>query len=140
MMRFETSTDAEDAFYRAFEEGTVAAMEQVWAEEEEVVCVHPMGEPLLGRVAVLHGWRRVFSTAQRLRFHIVRLAVHTDGTLAVHWVEEHIHHGADLAQTALVVATNVYRYSEEVGWKLSAHHGSPAAMVGGGDSGERPLH
>ena len=45
---FPTPDDAEAAFYDAFERGDLAAMMVVWAEGEDVVCVHPSGPRLTG--------------------------------------------------------------------------------------------
>ena len=45
---FPTAQDAETAFYDAFERADVAAMMAVWAEDDDVVCVHPSGPRLVG--------------------------------------------------------------------------------------------
>ena len=45
---FPTPDDAESAFYDAFERADLAAMMVVWAEDDDVVCVHPPGPRLTG--------------------------------------------------------------------------------------------
>ena len=40
---YTTPTDAALAFYQAFEAKDVDAMMTTWAEDEEIVCVHPGG-------------------------------------------------------------------------------------------------
>ena len=45
---FPTSQDAENAFYDALERADLDAMMAVWAEDEEIVCVHPTGPRLAG--------------------------------------------------------------------------------------------
>ena len=45
---FPTAQDAEAAFYEAFETGDLEAMMNVWAEDEEIVCVHPGEARLVG--------------------------------------------------------------------------------------------
>ena len=45
---YTTPTDAALAFYQAFEAKDVDAMMTTWAEDEEIVCVHPGGTRLVG--------------------------------------------------------------------------------------------
>ena len=40
---FPTAEECEAAFYDAFERGDIKAMMAVWAESDEVSCVHPSG-------------------------------------------------------------------------------------------------
>ena len=40
-MKFNTPEEAEVAFYKAIEQADVIAMMSVWADDEEVICVHP---------------------------------------------------------------------------------------------------
>ena len=48
-----TSPEAvSQAFYEALEAGDIEAMMAVWADDEEVVCVHPGGPRLTGFDAV----------------------------------------------------------------------------------------
>ena len=60
---FPTPEDAEAAFYDAFERADLAAMMAVWAEADDVVCVHPSGPRLVGFEAVREGWAQIFSGA-----------------------------------------------------------------------------
>ena len=50
---FPTPQDAEAAFYEALETGDLETMMEVWAEDEEIVCVHPGGPRLAGYDQVL---------------------------------------------------------------------------------------
>src|SRR5260370_305974 len=53
---FPTPQDAENAFYEALEAGELEAMMEVWAEDEEIVCVHPGGARLAGgQLQALYG-------------------------------------------------------------------------------------
>ena len=40
---FATPEEAEHAFYEALEQGDTVRLMQVWADDEEVVCIHPGG-------------------------------------------------------------------------------------------------
>ena len=45
---FPTAQDAENAFYEALERCDLEGMMAVWAEDEDIVCVHPGGPRLTG--------------------------------------------------------------------------------------------
>ncbi len=48
------------AYYAALTDGDLAAMDAIWARDEPVLCIHPGGTPLQGRVAVMASFRSVF--------------------------------------------------------------------------------
>jgi hypothetical protein len=49
-----------EAFYQAFVSGDLSAMDDLWSTHERVVCVHPGGAPLHGRLAVMASWQSLF--------------------------------------------------------------------------------
>jgi len=55
---FTSPQEAEAAFYEALERGDLDAMMSVWAEDEEIVCVHP-GGPRLNGYALVRDQRRM---------------------------------------------------------------------------------
>jgi ketosteroid isomerase-like protein len=121
---FPTPQDAEAAFYDALERGDLEAMMEVWADDEEIVCVHPGGPRIAGFEQVRESWARILASGQRLK---VRLSdpVYVQGMMiSVHSVHEHIAAGADPRQHP-VVTTNVY-LRQAGGWRMIAHHASPA--------------
>lgn len=122
--RFSTPDQAETAFYEAFERGDADAMMQVWADDDGIVCVHPMGERLVGRDAVEDSWRRILGRGSSMGFTVTDGQYAQDGTIAVHCVHENIAYGPGRRQHALVIATNVYRLTSE-GWRMVMHHASP---------------
>ena len=48
------------AFYAAIAEGDLRAMDDVWSRDEPVLCIHPGGPPLQGRIAVMGSWAEIF--------------------------------------------------------------------------------
>jgi len=58
---YTTPTDAAVAFYQAFEAKDVDAMMSTWAEDEEIICVHPGGTRMVGYEAVRAGWEQIFA-------------------------------------------------------------------------------
>jgi ketosteroid isomerase-like protein len=122
---FPTPQDAEAAFYDAIERADLEALMIVWADDEEIVCVHPGGTRLIGYAVIREAWRRIFEGGPRLK---VRLSggttVHTPFS-AVHTVIEHVSVRDDESQRAPIIATNVFVRST-LGWRMVLHHASPA--------------
>ena len=52
---------ANAAFYRAFAERDVAAMDALWARSTPVACIHPGWQVLNGREAVMASWRGILA-------------------------------------------------------------------------------
>ena len=121
---YETPQDAEAAFYDAFQRADLDAMKQVWANDDDVLCIHPMGPRLEGRESVLASWGDIFAGGAGLGFDITGASYTGDGSVSVHSVYENISYGEDFSQHSVVIATNVYRLTDE-GWRMCSHHGSP---------------
>ena len=122
---YATPQDAEAAFYDAIEHADLEAMMSVWAEDEEIICVHPGGPRLAGYAAVREAWRRIFSGGQRLYVSLSQQIYLTGMLLSVHSLHEHFSLSRDAGPTAPVVATNVY-VRGALGWRLMTHHASAA--------------
>jgi ketosteroid isomerase-like protein len=128
---YPTAQDAENAFYEALERGDLDAMMAVWAEDEEIVCVHPGGERLTGQDQVRTSWAKILADGSRVRVHISHQVAISGMMIAVHSVQENFsvegergRQGTDL-RPAPVVATNVYLRTG-AGWRMIVHHASPA--------------
>lgn len=137
--RFFTSSDeAEAAFYTAFESADVHAMMQVWAPDDEIVCVHPMGPRLVGREEIAASWRDLFKNAPAMHFQLRESRTVRQGDMAIHVLHEHISVGEDAEHRSTIIATNIYKLGPE-GWRLYLHHASPAPK-GGGRGAATTLH
>lgn len=123
---FATAQDAEQGFYRAFERADLAEMMAVWAEEEDIVCVHPGGGRNRGVVEVRESWRRIFSQEPRLRFRLVDSRIFSGRMLSVHSVYEHVSIAGDPRKVNPVLSTNIYLLTDR-GWRILVHHASPLA-------------
>lgn len=128
---FGSSAEAEAAFYDAFHRADLEAMMAVWADGEEVVCVHPGGPRLLGIAAVRESWRQILEASPGITFHLSHQHCQVDGPVAVHSLRENISVPGDPARH-VVLATNVYRRTDG-GWRMVLHHASP--ILAGGDPG-----
>ena len=122
---FPTPEDAENAFYEAFERANIALMMAVWAETDDVVCIHPRGPRLTGFDAVRESWVQIFSGGSTLRVRTTEAKRFSGQALAVHSVIELVAPpGAESTPTA-VFATNIYELTES-GWRMVVHHATPA--------------
>jgi ketosteroid isomerase-like protein len=121
---FPTPQDAEAAFYEALETANLDAMMEVWAEDEEVVCVHPGGPRLAGFEQVRGSWAQILGSGQRLKVQLSHQVVLSGMTLAIHSVHENITVGGESRPRGAVAATNVYLRTAK-GWRMILHHGSP---------------
>jgi len=121
---FPTPQDAEAAFYEALESADLEAMMQVWAEDEEIVCVHPGGPRLAGFEQVRGSWAQILGSGQRLKVQVTHQVVLSSMMLAIHSVHENITVEGESRQRAAVAATNVYLRTGG-GWRMILHHGSP---------------
>lgn len=122
---FHTPDEAEAAYYAAFEAADLDAMMNVWAEDEAIVCVHPVGgHHLRGQGHVLEGWVHVFSRELDMKITLSDVVKTVTGDLAVHSGLENIVRAGDPSVSGVVVFTNVYRRYAD-GWKMVLHHASP---------------
>jgi uncharacterized protein (TIGR02246 family) len=122
---FPTAQDAENAFYEAFERGDLEGMMAVWAEDDDIICVHPTGPRLSGQDQVRESWAKIFAGGSGARVHVTQQVAVTGMMIAVHSVHENFSVEGDARPRAAVVATNVYLRTA-AGWRMVVHHASPA--------------
>ncbi|MBK6982112.1 MAG: nuclear transport factor 2 family protein [Betaproteobacteria bacterium] len=125
---FPTPDDAESAFYEAFERADLAAMMVVWADGDEVVCVHPAGPRLTGFEAVRDSWMQIFTSGMKLSVRVTQSRRLDGPSVAVRSVVESITAPGTEAAPQLVNATNVYVLTD-AGWRIAMHHASPPEQV-----------
>lgn len=124
--------EAESAFYDAITRADLEAMMAVWADDDDIYCVHPNGARLAGVEQVRESWRRIFAGGQSLRFELRDQQYVQGMMLSVHSVYEHISVVGEPRARGPVVATNVYLRTER-GWRMVAHHASPAPATAAAD-------
>ncbi len=135
---YHTAEQAEKAFYAAFEARNIKIMRAVWSRSDDVLCVHPMGQPIIGWPDIERSWLTIFEGIGDARFSLSDLRVFDSDRVSVRYVHENIHHGPGYTGLSTVYATNVYRL-EDAGWQMVSHHASPGGVVREPD-GERPVH
>jgi ketosteroid isomerase-like protein len=130
--------DAAIAFYQAFEAKDIETMMATWAEDEDIVCVHPGGPRLVGYDAVRAGWEHLFAGNTKLSFRLDEIVVIETVGLALQSAIEHVTVGDDPKPRGAAIATNVFLRTPS-GWRIVVHHASPApAIAVASPSG--PLH
>lgn len=117
--------DVEAQFYEALREADLDKLMALWADDDEVFCVHPGGPRVVGPLAIRTAFESMFASSGRIhaRPERVRRVVSIDS--AVHNLVERIElQTTEGRRTGFVVATNVYIKTTQ-GWRMVAHHASP---------------
>jgi ketosteroid isomerase-like protein len=125
---FTTPQDAATAFYRAFEAKDIDAMMAAWAEDEDIVCVHPGGPRLVGFDAVRVGWEQIFAGETKLLFRLEALVVLETVGMALQSAIEQVTVGDNPAPRGTAIASNVFLRTPS-GWRIVLHHASPAPTM-----------
>ena len=116
--------DTEAAFYEALQRGDIDKLMACWADEDDIVCVHPGGARLLGAGAIRAAFDMMFTNGS---IQAKAEKVHRVESLgaSVHSVLERIEVLTEEGpRHAYVIATNVYQKTPQ-GWRMVAHHASP---------------
>jgi ketosteroid isomerase-like protein len=117
-----------ERFYRALSLADFSAMEKLWLDSEEAVCVHPGWPPLHGWPAIRESWRSIFQNQGPLHVWPTEAQVRLVGVIAEVICLENIDTaqvpGAGILQTR---ATNIFRRVDDV-WKLLEHHAVPLSV------------
>jgi uncharacterized protein (TIGR02246 family) len=122
---YPTPEDAESAFYDAFERADLAGMMAVWAEDDDIVCIHPQGPRLVGFEAVRESWAQIFAGGpSRLKVRTVDARKYAGQSVAVHSVVEVLSVAGQQGPAQSVCATNVFELTDN-GWRMVGHHASP---------------
>ena len=117
--------DVEAALYEALQRGDIEALMAVWADDDEIVCVHPGGGRAIGAAAIRATFEAVFANGGiAVRPEQVHRLVQI-GSALHHLVERIELKSQQGAQSAWVLATNLYVKTAQ-GWRLASHHASPA--------------
>src|SRR5687767_9699358 len=101
---------ANEQFYRAFNQKDFTLMEETWAANTAVTCVHPGWNVLSGREPVLEIWERILTNPDQARIVVGGAEVSFFGPVAMVICREFVA-GSPL------LATNLF-IEEDVSWRL----------------------
>jgi len=110
---------ANEAFYTAFADRDAVAMDELWAANLPVACIHPGWEPITGRTEVMASWFAILRdpASPTIRFHDPRAFLF--GATAFVICREEI-------EGQHVVSTNIFQ-REDGRWRIVHHHAGPIA-------------
>ena len=120
--------DIEAQFYEALQHADLDHLMALWADDEEIACVHPGGPRIVGMLAIRAAFETVFQRGM-IHVHPERVRRLHSGDCAIHHVLERVQlptEDAATAPSAWVIATNVYLKTAQ-GWRLVLHHASPGS-------------
>jgi ketosteroid isomerase-like protein len=119
--------DTEAQFYEALQQADIDRLMSVWADDDEIACIHPGGLRVIGAAAIRASFEAIFANGS---IPVVPEQVHRLQALgsAVHHLAERISvQTSEGPRTAWVLATNVYLKTAQ-GWRLVLHHASPGSV------------
>ena len=122
--QFGTADDTEIALYDAIGRADLEALMALWADDEEIVCIHPDGTRLIGYAAIRASWEEIFSRGD---VNILPLQLHASQNLmsSVHNLIEAVYTTEGTQRDVHILATNVY-VKTPIGWRIVLHHASTA--------------
>lgn len=116
--------DIEAAFYEALQNADIDKLMACWADEDDIVCVHPGGPRLMGPGPIRAAFDAMFANGT-IRAQAEKVRKVESMSASVHSVLERIEVMTEEGpRHAYVIATNVYHKTAE-GWRMVAHHTSP---------------
>jgi ketosteroid isomerase-like protein len=129
--------DTEAAFYDAMQSGDIDKLMACWADEDDIVCVHPGGTRLVGLTAIRTAFELLFAhgsisvqAAQVRRVESMGASVHS----VLQRIQVLTPEGPAVAY---VIATNIYLKTAQ-GWRMVAHHASPGTPHEQQQAGDGP--
>ena len=112
---------ANAAFYAAFAAGDIDDVIRLWADDDEISCVHPGWPPIIGQAAVIGSWRDILENPARPQIVCVEPYAFVDGdsgrVLCIEIID-----GTALA------ACNNFRHIDGA-WRMVHHQSSPIAEI-----------
>ncbi|MEO7241428.1 MAG: nuclear transport factor 2 family protein [Variovorax sp.] len=132
-----SAEDVEAAFYEALQRGDIEALMACWADEDDVVCVHPGGPRLIGAGAIRSAFEQMFGNGP-IRANAERVRTVESLASSVHSLIERVEvTTAEGPRHAFVLATNVYHKTPQ-GWRMVAHHASAGSAREPGEGAQAP--
>jgi hypothetical protein len=110
---------ANRTFYVAFSTGNITELSRLWADDDNISCIHPGWPVIVGRAAVIGSWRDILQSPNRP--HITchepyAIVTGTSGHVVC----------IELVEDAPLAASNHFRLIDGV-WRLVHHQSSPIA-------------
>jgi hypothetical protein len=105
------------AFYRAFAERDIEAMDELWAHATPVACIHPGWPALHGRDDVMASWRSILLGGEAPEIRCEQVEVTLLGEVGLVTCVERIEEDA-------LAATNLFVLERGL-WQIAHHQAGP---------------
>lgn len=116
--------EVEAAFYDALQNADIDKLMACWADEDDIVCIHPGGPRVVGAAAIRATFEAMFANGS-IRAWPERVRKIESVASCVHNLLEKVEVlTPEGPRHAWVIATNIYHRTAQ-GWRLVAHHASP---------------
>ena len=122
-IKFTDSLQVEESFYQAFRSRSVGLMKDVWDKTDEIICIHPGSPRIYSFDLIIASWEKIFSAQSGTMIDISDPVYKLQDDVSIHYVKETL--SVNDKSVASVYATNIYQQTSD-GWKMIAHHASPA--------------
>jgi len=111
---------ANKAFYKAFRESDLDAMDTLWAKRTKVSVIHPGWNAIFGREKVMASWQHIIESGGAPIYPVQPVVLFRDSSAVVLCYEK--------TGTLYLVATNIF-VQEDGEWRIIHHHAGPAPMA-----------
>ena len=120
-----TAEAVEYAYYDALARADVDAVMALWADHDNVVCIHPGAPRLIGHASIRASYESIF---ERGGVHIRPVQIHANANdmAAVRNVIEEVQRSSTQRSDIHILATNIYVNTGNE-WRLLTHHASVVA-------------
>jgi len=112
---------ANEAFYRAFAGRNFEAMDELWARNHPVACIHPGWGPLSGRAEVMASWEAILGHPSQPSVSCLAPEVHLLGDTAYVICFEEV-------GGSYLLATNIFVRQGAV-WRMVHHQAGPTSAA-----------
>ncbi|PIQ98033.1 MAG: DUF4440 domain-containing protein [Nitrospinae bacterium CG11_big_fil_rev_8_21_14_0_20_56_8] len=120
---------ANELFYRAFNERDIELMARIWDNDPLALCIHPGWEAICGYSAILKSWVDIFHSGEGLELSLSDVKIVVSHDLA--WVncqENLFSMSLRGVHASRVHATNLYRRTHGT-WRMILHHASAVPQI-----------
>src|ERR1044072_5208257 len=117
--------EANNRFYMAMNARDIEEMDEVWADDERAICVHPGREAIIGYERIRESWVAIFSASDSISIAAgqerIQLSDDVAWVACIETISLMIEEGL---AAAAAQATNIFRRTDGR-WRMVLHHASP---------------
>jgi len=119
-----SADEIEAQFYEALQQADIDKLMACWADEDEIICVHPGGPRLVGSATIRAAFEAMFANGNIQAFPERIHKIESLASAVHHLIERVEVMTPQGPQQAWVIVTNVFHKTPQ-GWRMVAHHTSP---------------